>query len=128
MTRNVRCVPIAGMRTSAGRKTPSSEPAVDSAYSRPATAPAVAIDETASRIANGETIPRRTTGGAHSRSTARKLPTTAPADAVSRPSTVKSRNGFAAKGMTATQIAAARTMKPRSRGSGRRSAMRPPSQ
>ena len=63
-----------------------------------------------------------------SRSTARKLPTTAPADAVSRPSTVKSRNGFAANGITETQTAAARTMNPRSRGSGRRSARRPPSQ
>ena len=57
------------------------------------------------RIAKGETIPSRTTAGAQRRRTARKLPTTAPADAVSRPSTVKSRNGFAANGITATQIA-----------------------
>ena len=83
---------------------------------------------TASRIANGDTIPRSTTGGAHRSSTARKLPMTAPADAVSRPSTVKSRNGLAANGMSATNTAATSTMKPSSAGSGRRSAIRPPSQ
>jgi hypothetical protein len=116
------------MRTSAGRKVPTSEPAVDSAYSRPATAPAVAIAETASLIANGETIPRRTTGGAQSSNTATKLPITAPADAVSRPSTVKSRNGFAANGINAMNAAAASTIAPSSLGSGRRSARRPPSQ
>ena len=96
-TRNVRCVPIAGMSTSAGRKVPSSDPAVESAYRRPATAPEVSTLVTARRIANGDTIPRSTTGGAQSSSTARKLPTTAPAEASSSPSTVRSRNGFAGR-------------------------------
>jgi hypothetical protein len=70
----------------------------------------VAIDETARRIANGDTTPRSTTGGAQRTSTAKKLPTTAPTDAESRPSTVRSRNGLAAKGISATQTAAASTM------------------
>ncbi len=41
---------------------------------------------------------------------------------------MKSRNGFAANGITATQSDAASTMKPRRRGSGLLSARRPPSQ
>jgi hypothetical protein len=82
----------------------------------------------ASRIANGETIPSRTTAGAKSSSTAKNDPITAPADASSRLPTAASRKGLATNGVIATQRAAARTISPSRRPSGRRSAMRPPSQ
>ena len=97
-TTNVRCVPIAGMRINAGRKTPTSEPPVESAYSLPATAPAVSTSTTASLMANGDTIPSSTTGGAQRSSTARKLPTTAPTDASSRPSTVSRGTAWRGRG------------------------------
>ena len=67
-------------------------------------------------------MPSRTTGGAQRSSTARKLPMTAPAEASSSPSTVRSRNGSATNGIAATHTAAASTIEPRSVGSGLRSA------
>ena len=82
----------------------------------------------ASLIANGETMPSRTTAGANRSRTAKKEPITAPADASSRLPTAASRNGRATNGVIATQIAAAMTIRPSRRGSGRRSARRPPSQ
>ncbi len=78
-------------------------------------------------MANGATIPSRTTAGANSSKTAKKEPITAPAEASSRLLTLASRNGRAMKGVIATQSAAASTIKPSRRGSGRRSATLPPS-
>ena len=49
--RNVRRVPTSGMNSSADSSVPTSEPAVESAYRRPATVPASSTEETASRIA-----------------------------------------------------------------------------
>ena len=50
-TRKVRRVPISGMNSSAESSVPTSEPAVDSAYRRPATVPASSTLDTASRMA-----------------------------------------------------------------------------
>ena len=114
--------------TSAGRNVPTRLPAVESAKIRPATAPAVRTSSTASRIANGVTIPSRITGGAKSTSAPRKEPITAPAESRSSPRTETSRNGWARKGTAAIASAAAVTTAPSTVRLGLRSASRPPSQ
>ena len=58
-------------------------PIVERPYSRPDTAPAFSTDGSASRIANGLTMPSSVTGTAKSASAAKKEPTAAPSDAVS---------------------------------------------
>ena len=125
---SVRCVPISGIVMRAGTKVPMMLPAVDSAKMRPATRPASSTPVAARRMANGVTMPSRTTGGAKSASDAAKEPTTAPVEIVSMPLIERSRNGRATKGIAATHAAAASTMVARSCGEGRRSARRPPSQ
>ena len=125
---SVRCVPIAGIATSAVPNVPSRLPTVESAYSRPATAPAVAMSVTASRTAKGATAPSSVTGGTNSTSTAKNEPMAAPVETSSSPFTETSRNGRATNGITATPSAAASTIAPSRLGSGRRSATRPPSQ
>ena len=49
--RKVRRVPTSGMNSSAELIVPTSEPAVEIAYRRPATVPASSTDDTASRSA-----------------------------------------------------------------------------
>ena len=125
---SVRCVPMSGMVMRAGTNVPMRLPAVDSANTRPATRPASCTPVAARRMANGVTIPSRTTGGAKRASDAANEPTTAPVESVSIPLMERSRNGRATKGIAATQAAAASTMVARSEGDGWRSARRPPSQ
>ena len=124
----VRRVPISSMVTSAGTKVPSRLPSVESANTRPETRPASATSVVARRMANGVTMPSSTTGGANSMSDAAKEPTTEPVESVWMPRTERSRKGRARKGTRATQTAAPRTRVASSRGDGRRSARRPPSQ
>ena len=78
--RKVRQVPTSGIRRRADASVPASEPAVDSAYRRPATVPASSTDCTPSRMAQGETVPSRRTGTATSTSTATSDPGNAPAE------------------------------------------------
>jgi hypothetical protein len=59
---------------------------------------------------------------------AKKEPTTAPTETASNPRTATSRIGLETKGRMAMKRAAARTIEPRRRGSGRRSASLPPNQ
>jgi hypothetical protein len=82
----------------------------------------------AKRIANGATIPSRTTGGTNRTRTPKNDPIAAPAETRSSPSTERSSNGLATNGVTATRQAAATTTVPSALGVGRRSASRPPSQ
>ena len=107
---------------------PTSEPAVDSAYSRPATVPASSTDCTPSRMAQGETVPSRRTGTATSTSTATSDPRNAPAEIWSSASTATLRSGSAANGTIASMTAAISEVKQSARMLGWRSASRPPSQ
>jgi hypothetical protein len=124
----VRCVPANGMNTIAAPNVPRMLPIVESPYSRPDTAPAFSTDGSASRIANGLTVPSNVTGTAKSASAAKNEPTAAPSDAVSSCCTVASSTGRAMNGINAIAAAATRTMRPRSARCGRRSASLPPNQ
>src|SRR5688572_21522081 len=126
--RNVRRVPTSGIKSSADTSVPNRLPAVDSAYSRPATWPACSTLSTASRRAHGETAPKSSTGTATRTSTATSEPKKAPAEISSSASTATSSSGSAANGTTASSAAAARVTRQRPRIVGLRSAHFPPSQ
>ncbi len=106
----VRCVPISGIVTRAGRNVPRMLPAVDRAKMRPAVRPASSTPVAARRTAKGVTMPSRITGGAKSASEAANEPTTAPTEIVSMPRTDRSRNGRATNGTAAINAAAIRTI------------------
>ena len=116
------------MVTIAERNVPTMLPTVESAYRRPATAPASRTSTSASRMAKGATAPSSVIGTAKRASAAKKEPTTAPTETASRPRRATSRIGRAMNGVSATAPAATRMIQPRKRGSGRRSASFPPSQ
>src|ERR671911_2015895 len=126
--RKVRRVPTSGIRTSAESSVPSSDPAVESAYSRPATVPASSTEWTASRIAHGETVPSSSTGIATRTTTASSEPTKAPAEISSSAFTATSSSGSATKGTRASITAAESATRQSARMLGWRSARRPPSQ
>ena len=92
-TRNVRWVPISGISRSAARNVPTSDPAVEIAYSRPVTVPVSATRPTASRFAYGATIPSSSTGTATSTSTAASEPKKPPTDSAPSALTASRRNG-----------------------------------
>jgi hypothetical protein len=119
---------MSGIATSAGRNVPSRLPPVESAKTFPATSPAPRRSAIQSRTAYGGTIPSNTTGGENSTSVPKNEPIAAPAETWSRPSTERSRSGFATNGVAAMTAAAAATTAPSARRLGRRSASRPPSQ
>jgi hypothetical protein len=104
--RKVRRVPTSGMNRRAEPRVPTREPAVDSAYSRPATVPASSTLDTASRMAYGDTAPSSRTGTATSPSTPISEPTNAPADTESSASTATCSSGSAANGTSARRPAA----------------------
>ena len=124
----MRRVPIVGIRYSTGRNVPAIEPSVESAYSRPATAPASAMSVTASRIAHGETAPSAVTGSANISSVPTNEATNAPAETSSNAFAAASNSGRVANGRIAIVTAANSTTKPSVRSSGYLSASRPPSQ
>ena len=107
---------------------PAIEPSVDSAYSRPATAPASAMSVTASRIAHGETAPSAVTGSANISSVPTNDATNAPADTLSNADAAAENSGRVANGRIAIVTAANSTTRPSERSSGCRSANLPPSQ
>jgi len=77
--------------------------------------PACSTSGTPSRIAQGETVPMRTTGIAIRKRTPTSEPTKAPAEISSRASVEMSKKGRAANGATASSAAAARTTRQSSR-------------
>src|SRR4029078_9457941 len=97
---------MAGMGTATGRNVPMIEPDVESAYMRPATAPASSMVVTPRRTANGEAMPSRVIGAEKSSITAKNEPRKAPTDAPANASTAALRNGSATNGRTATHAAA----------------------
>ena len=119
-------MPISGISSSAARNVPSSEPAVEIAYSRPVTVPVSATRATASRLAYGATIPSSSTGTATSTSTAASEPRKPPTDSAPSALTASCRNGSDTNGTIASSTAATSTIAHRPRRSARRSASRPP--
>jgi hypothetical protein len=107
---------------------PTSEPAVETAYRRPATLPECSTSGTVSRMAYGEQAPSRITGMATRASTPISEPTNAPADTESSALTETSKNGCETNGTTARRMAAAMTRRHRPRRWGWRSPSLPPSQ
>ena len=102
----VRRVPISGISSTTGRKVPRIDPAVESAYRRPAISPARSTESTASRTANGETIPSRVIGTENSAMEAKKEPRKAPTDASANAPTAAESSGSDTNGITAIAIAA----------------------
>src|SRR5215217_5523560 len=126
--RKVRWVPRNGIRTSAESIVPTSEPAVEIAYRRPATSPLCSTLVTASRTAHGEQAPSKTSGTPKRARTANSDPRKAPAEISSRAPTERSKNGWATNGTTAMSAAAVSARRQSPRRCGCRSAKRPPSQ
>ena len=121
-TKKVRCVPSNGISSRAEIIVPSSEPAVEIAYSRPTTSPERSTSPTASRTAHGAAAPSSVTGTATRTSTPNSEPAKPPTETVSKASTEKPRKGRAAKGTSAISSEAARTSRQRPRRCGWRSA------
>ena len=78
----MRCVPIASIAHSDTKNTPTSEPTVEIAYSRPATAPDSSTVASFSRVAHGETAPSSSSGTATSTSVPNSDAVNAPTDSV----------------------------------------------
>src|ERR1700694_2349219 len=95
-----------GIHQKAGRKAPRIEPAVETAYTAPAARPAPVTESTRSLMTHGDTIPRRTTGGAKIKITAKSAPAKAPALRLSRARCEKSRMGREIGGISSTRAAA----------------------
>ena len=121
--RNVQLVPTSGISASAAAKLPTSPPAVDSAYSRPVASPAPATVRTRSRIAQGDSAPSTSTGGATSTSSASSEP-----GELSSESSVAPSSGIATSGISATSPAPSSAARAMPGVCGCRSASRPPSQ
>ena len=116
------------MNTIAAPNVPRMLPIVESPYRRPDTAPAFSTDGSASRIANGLTVPSSVTGTANSASAAKNEPTAAPTDAVSSSLTVASRNGPRDERDHGDRQRRDEDDAPEQPARGRRSASRPPNQ
>ena len=101
----VRRVPISGISSTTGRNVPRIDPAVESAYRRPAISPARSTESTASRTANGETIPSRVIGTENNAMEAKKT-RKAPTDASANSPTAAESSGSDTNGITAMAIAA----------------------
>ena len=86
---------------------PTSDPAVEIAYSRPVTVPVSATRATASRLAYGATIPSSSTGTATSTSTAASDPRKPPIDSAPSALTASCRNGSDTNGTIASSTAGA---------------------
>ena len=98
----MRWVPIASIAHSETKNTPTSEPTVEIAYSRPATTPDSSTVASFSRVAHGETAPSSSSGTATSTSVPNSDAVNAPTDRLSNALTLKDRNGCAMNGTTAS--------------------------
>ena len=99
---------------------------MDSAYRRPAISPARSTESTASRTANGETIPSSVIGTENSAIEAKKEPRKAPTDASANAPTAAESSGSDTNGITAIAIAAHMISRHMYDRLGWRSASRPP--
>ena len=106
-TRNVRCVPIASIAHSETKNTPTSEPTVEIAYSRPATTPDSSTAASFSRVAHGETAPSSSSGTATSTSVPNSEAVNAPTLMFSNALTESVRNGCEMNGHDRQQHAPA---------------------
>ena len=123
----MRCVPIASIAHSETKKTPTSEPIVESAYRRPATIPDSSTDASLSRVAHGETAPSSSSGTAISTSVPNSEAVNAPTLMSSNALTESVRNGWLMNGTIASSTLPSSTSALSARRSGRRSASLPPS-